>query len=471
MQLDVITLFWVLGLSYLANLMFSVLLFGSGTSFPGASHWIVAQSSLAGGMLLLAIRQTMPYAVVAVGNSLVLAANLLYFQAARIFAGRKPLAAWWYCLVAVALVVFLLPLSAAPVSVRTACFSSLSMVGSLAIYRQLSRRLARAEHPGARWAALPFLFIAAGNLLQLAGALIFPASYDIGHLNPLYPLVLLASILTAPISLFGYFLLAGMSRQEAMAEQQRLLGETNLALRKTNQTKDLFVSILAHDLRSPLAGAARYVRKNLLTGLVDPAQRQHALEVLAQSLEKTHIFLENVLWWSRAQREDWVSKCDDFDLVDVARSAIGMAMPSIDAKGLILESALQPAPVRADSDSVLLILHNLLSNAIKFSQPGGLIEVISGRESSGGAFISLTDRGIGIKPELREKLLQIETKISTPGTLGETGSGMGLILCWEFARLNGARLMLTSEPGLGTTVRLSFDPDQPAAETTKGAGC
>jgi len=320
----------------------------------------------------------------------------------------------------------------------------------------LGSRIKRCNYRNAWWAVAPFLLISIGHLVQLIGALFSRPVASLDNMNPVYPVVILASILTAPVSLFGYFLLAGIHKQDLMIEQQKELSAVNQELRKLNQTKDLFVSILAHDLRNPLAGAARFVRKHLLAPDIALSKKQYALEVLAVSLEKTHTFLENVLWWSRAQRENWAKHKNNFSLETVLQTAVSIALPSATDKQLKIETDYQHAPVYADPDTVLLILHNLLSNALKFSQAGGLVEVGTGTNSANCAYVYVTDHGIGIKPEIREKLLQIEAKVSTPGTQGETGSGMGLILCWEFAKLNNARLLLTSEPGIGTTVRLTF---------------
>ncbi|MBU0935037.1 MAG: hypothetical protein KKI09_04260 [Spirochaetes bacterium] len=461
MQLDVITLYWVLGLSYAANLIFAVLLYNTGILFRGARLWLSALLSLALGVLLLAGRTGLPYPVLALGNTLIISAYVLYAHAAWSFKGGKRFRLWFYLAIPLFLFLFMVPLRNAPVNLRTAWLSIFSIVGSVAIFVILDLRIRDCHYRGAWWAALPFLIVALGNTIQLYAALRFPDTFSINQMNPVYPVVILFSVLTAPISLFGYFLLAGLERQEYMEKQQEIIRASNVMLRKTNQTKDMFVSILAHDLRNPLAGAARYVRKNLLADGVDLDQKKVALETLAVSLEKTHVFLENVLWWSRAQREDWAGKKTELNLDEILQIAIAMILPMAHDKNITITVSGGPVMAFADSDSVLLILHNLLSNALKFSLSGTVVETGTILDSNGQPCLFVTDHGIGIKPELREKLLQIETKISTPGTRGETGSGMGLILCWEFARLNDARLILTSEPGIGTTVRLTFKQIRP----------
>lgn len=456
MPLDVITLYWVLGLCYCANLLFSVLLYTTGIVFSGAKQWIVAQFLLALGIMLLSFRSLIPYPLLATGNTLVFSANLIYLHAVWLFGNRERFDLRLYGSILAFFLVFIGPLRNAPINTRVAIFSLFCMVGSMAVYLVLVSRIKRCHYRGAWWAVIPFLFISIGHLVQFFGSLFSKSAQNLDSLNPVYSIVILASILTAPVSLFGYFLLAGIHKQELMEEQQAKLAEANQELRKLNQTKDLFVSILAHDLRNPLAGAARFVRKHLLASDIALDKKQYALEVLAISLEKTHSFLENVLWWSRAQRESWAKHKTNFDLETVLQTAVSIAMPSATDKSIKIVTDYRPAPVFADPDTVLLILHNLLSNALKFSQPGGVVEVGTGNNSANSSYVYVTDHGIGIKPEIREKLLQIEAKVSTPGTLGETGSGMGLILCWEFAKRNNARLVLTSEPGIGTTVRLTF---------------
>jgi signal transduction histidine kinase len=101
------------------------------------------------------------------------------------------------------------------------------------------------------------------------------------------------------------------------------------------------------------------------------------------------------------------------------------------------------------------IMRNLISNSIKYSYSGGSIEVIIEEELS-SYLISVSDHGVGIKSTALESLFRIDEGISTNGTLNETGTGLGLILCKEFVEKHGGQIWAESEPGTGSKFTVSL---------------
>ncbi len=456
MKLDLVTLFWVLNLCYLVNFIFAIVLYLGGSIFPGARLWILAQVLVALGSLIFTQRESLPYFLISLGNTLLLSALLVYAHSAWIFRWGKTYPRGLYGIILLFFLGFLL-LENSTVSSRTILFSVVNVVACLFVFLIFIFK-AQSNYRYASWmAGFPFLLIGVGYFIQMASTLATAPAYSVNQLNPSYAIIILFSIVTASISLFGYFLLAGTFKQRNIEAQAAKLAETNLELRKTSHTKDLFVSMMAHDLRAPISGAARYVRKNLLPSDIDLEEKRQSLEILAVSLEKTHSFLENVLWWSKSQREDIILTIRRFDLAEVASNVVEMLKPMAEGKDIELALDSKEGPVDADFDSTMLIVHNLVSNAIKFSDAGSSVQIGLGLTPGKHTFLRVTDQGVGIPFEIRERLFQIESKVSTAGTAGEIGNGMGLILCWEFAKLNKARLILTSEPGIGTNVMLLFD--------------
>ncbi len=455
MKFDLFTLFWVLNLCYLVNFIFALVLYLGGSFFPGARLWIAAQVVVAMGSLIFTGRETLPYFFIAMGNTLFFGAMVMYAHAAWIFRRGKTFPRGLYAIVCLFFLGFLF-LESATVNARAILFSTASTITCVFVFLIFVYK----TKPGYRFsswmAGIPFLGIGLGNIIQLATVLASHPVYSLNMLNPSYGIVILFSIVTASISLFGYFLLSVTFRQLNIEAQAEKLAEANQELRKTSYTKDLFVSMMAHDLRAPISGAARYVRKNLLPPEIDLVSKRKSLEILALSLEKTHNFLENVLWWSKSQREDIILAMRSFDLSEIAKSVVEMLKPMAEGKEIALALHSEGVTVDADFDSTMLIVHNLVSNAIKFSESGSTVQIALGLTPGGHTFLRVTDQGVGIPFEIRERLFQIESKISTEGTAGEIGNGMGLILCWEFAKLNNARLVLTSEPGIGTNVMLLF---------------
>ena len=109
-----------------------------------------------------------------------------------------------------------------------------------------------------------------------------------------------------------------------------------------------------------------------------------------------------------------------------------------------------PCIAFADETMINTVLRNLLSNAVKFTPHGGTI-MVSASEINNYVEISVTDTGVGIPENKLESIFRIDSKLSTPGTDKETGTGLGLILCKEFVEKNNGKITMTSTPGKGST--------------------
>jgi signal transduction histidine kinase len=111
---------------------------------------------------------------------------------------------------------------------------------------------------------------------------------------------------------------------------------------------------------------------------------------------------------------------------------------------------------------VKTVLRNLISNSIKFTNIGGEI-YINAEKQSGKVIISVRDNGIGISPENLDKLFDISQVLTTKGTLAETGTGLGLLLCREFVENHGGTIWAESVPGEGSIFRFSL-PESPGTD-------
>jgi signal transduction histidine kinase len=111
--------------------------------------------------------------------------------------------------------------------------------------------------------------------------------------------------------------------------------------------------------------------------------------------------------------------------------------------------------VDADRDQLYIVIRNLLSNAIKFTPPKGSI-YISSKKQKTEVVISVRDSGIGIPDSIRSKLLEAKSHVSTDGTSGEKGSGLGLKICNEIIQTNGGWMSVESELGRGTTILIGI---------------
>ena len=104
---------------------------------------------------------------------------------------------------------------------------------------------------------------------------------------------------------------------------------------------------------------------------------------------------------------------------------------------------------------IKVIIRNLLSNAVKFTYPGGKITV-NAFSSNSSAIIEVSDTGVGMNKKILQEIFSPSLTTSSAGTDGETGSGLGLLLCKDFTKKNKGSLTVESEPDLGTTFRLTL---------------
>ena len=234
--------------------------------------------------------------------------------------------------------------------------------------------------------------------------------------------------------------------------------EKSAALDLLNRQKSLLFSIIAHDLRNPF---------QLLLGLSDSlshavASRDHAtVERRAQGLHQAagqaHALMEGLFHWADIQMHSAEVAFAALPLAAVIADAIVDCRGSASAKELELETAIDDLTVRAQRDMLAAIVRNLVGNAIKFPPPGGRIRIAAAAEAGVGAVrLSIADTGVGMTPEVRDGLFRVDRRQSSPGTEGERGSGLGLLLCHDLAERLGTALEVASVPGVGTTFSLAL---------------
>ncbi|MBZ0241631.1 MAG: HAMP domain-containing histidine kinase, partial [Bacteroidales bacterium] len=235
------------------------------------------------------------------------------------------------------------------------------------------------------------------------------------------------------------------------------LDTQNLELDHLNKTKDKFFSIVSHDLRSPFAAlrTGTIMLNTEWEELTEDEKRELVLQ-LDKSAENTHNLLEELLQWSLLQQGLMKLSERTFSVSDMIQELKDLFDNIVGAKELRLnvdfDQALQ---LTTDYQMLKQLLQNLLTNAVKFTPRGGEI-TIELRSEPGMASIAVRDTGIGIPKENQGRIFEIDCDFGRPGTEGEKSSGMGLILCMDYARLMGAKLELESEVGRGSVFRVVF---------------
>ena len=240
--------------------------------------------------------------------------------------------------------------------------------------------------------------------------------------------------------------------QIQLVAAKRIIIRQNEELKRTISNRDKMYSVIAHDLRSPMASirmvlnlAVNVVSKDIvgeeIFGLLDKANRES---------EETHDLLDNLLKWTKSQTGRLSVVYQELDLDDIVPGVVDIFRMIAEMKKIELKyiPADEKLIVHADNDMIKTIIRNFLSNAVKFTPEGKSVEVFYKREGD-FARISVRDHGVGIEPERVKTIFR--TGETTYGTGGEEGSGLGLQLCQDFARKNGGEARVESTLGEGST--------------------
>ena len=243
-----------------------------------------------------------------------------------------------------------------------------------------------------------------------------------------------------------------VQHQLSLLRAERVIRRQNEKLKKSLEARDKLYSIIAHDLRAPI-GTIKMINSSIEAQKVkikDP-QISKLFEMINETTEEAFNLLENLLRWTRNQNGKTKIYATLFNLTPVARQVVSLFSAIANAKEIELINRIEGKfDIFADEDMIKTVLRNLISNAIKFTYTGGQVE-LSLADSGDCWTIYVKDNGKGIPKDLQTHLLKSDEYITTYGTHNEKGSGLGLILCRDFIRMNKGKLHFCSQEGIGTT--------------------
>lgn len=225
--------------------------------------------------------------------------------------------------------------------------------------------------------------------------------------------------------------------------------------RRLERLKGEFLNIAAHELRSPL-GIIRGYASMLSEGMLAEPDRGMALTRIGEKTEEMARQVSEMLETARLETLGFELELEPVDLLGVIDDAAEAMRPLIGANHRFVVSAPRdPIAVVADRRRLTMTLTNLIDNAIKYSPAGGEIEIVCGHDGR-DASISVRDHGIGISAEQAHLLFTRFGRLVTPETSHIRGTGLGLYLARETARLHGGDIVVTSTPGEGSTFTMSL---------------
>lgn len=252
-------------------------------------------------------------------------------------------------------------------------------------------------------------------------------------------------ILLLLISILLVTLYSARQRKKLVDE----LNRKNESLREVNATKDKFFSIVAHDLKSPLNALQSFLML-MDIDYVSREDMQIMVRKLSKDLASTMGLADNLITWARSQMALEKAQPAPVPLKDIIEKVYLQFRPAIEQKAIHIDIQIADGLVAfIDPNQFGFILRNLLSNAIKFTPRLGYINILA-RQADDHVVLEVKDSGIGIPPERLALLFKIGRVSSTPGTDGEKGTGLGLLMAKEFAENNGGELLVISKPNVGS---------------------
>lgn len=264
----------------------------------------------------------------------------------------------------------------------------------------------------------------------------------------------------ALISLIAAYRLRNAAFKLARVQKNHLqslnnqLTQQSAELTKTNTSKDQLISVISHDLRAPLASLDSCL-EIMLTEDLSNDEKDELIRDLQKETYNTLKTLDDLLAWARLQQKGGNFEEQDFNLVALVNEVMGLYQPV--ARHKSVEIQFEPLSddfmVKGDPNQIRTVLRNLVSNGIKFTPEGSRVTVelnLNGK----GVEVSVKDEGKGISKADLAKIKDPENYYSSRGTNGENGTGVGLMLSFEFIRKHNSELQLV--PALPAGTRASF---------------
>lgn len=243
------------------------------------------------------------------------------------------------------------------------------------------------------------------------------------------------------------------NKNEEIQRKSLLLSQANKELKESNAIRERLLSVVSHDVKTPL-NSLQLLLDYWGDTMLSQKELTDLIPKIAKQTKTVQNLLKNLLEWAQTQMEYSKLQFSRVNLNELVEDTLLFASSSAEEKKLkILNSIPKGVIIETDKDRLNFIIRNLISNSLKFTKAEGCVEIAY--ESTGNGKIHVKDNGIGM---CKAKLQSLFSKSMGPsiGTDGESGSGVGLLLCKEFAESLGASLDVSSEENVGSTFTISL---------------
>lgn len=236
-----------------------------------------------------------------------------------------------------------------------------------------------------------------------------------------------------------------------------VLFNSHKQLLELNAQKDKILSIIGHDLKTPfhqITSLSQILKEDFNS--LDKDTTIDLIDDILKASENGYKILEEILEWAKTQRDSTVLNPQQINILILIEEIIdSLNITAANKRIEFIKVIPEDAVFYADKNMTTIVFRNLLSNAIKFSHPGGKI-ILSSTSESRKATISIQDFGVGISPNELSSLLTNTFKTSRQGTLGEKGTGLGLLLSRELIFKNNGSIEVESEPEKGSIFKITL---------------
>ncbi|ADE36344.1 sensor histidine kinase [Methanohalophilus mahii] len=239
--------------------------------------------------------------------------------------------------------------------------------------------------------------------------------------------------------------------EEEVDKKTEQLENSNQRLQKLNRVKNEFLSMVSHELKTPLT-AIRTSSEFLREEDYDRETQEEMLDLIIRNIDRQSRMVDDLLDISRIESGRMVFKEEKVDLKEIIDNVIQMMEPMATKHGIAIERELDNDPrVKADKDKLLRVFVNLLNNAIKFTADRGESIKIKTEETGDFVEISVIDKGIGIPENEQEKIFEKFYQVDSTSRRKVGGSGLGLAIIKGIIEGHGGSIRVKSEPGVGST--------------------
>ncbi len=333
---------------------------------------------------------------------------------------------------------------------NTICFAQLVLRNSFYQTENISKNPSQAdqlftvEFPQTQFfASVPLITTEHHNLGMLC---VFDADSKILSSDQIFSLEILAKQIVRLFDIKLHNL--EIEAQNAIVESQKL------HLEELSKIQSKIISIVAHDVRSPVASLKKVLELKKV-GAISLEKMDDFLAMVAKQMDGTIHLLTNLVDWGSILLNRSAAKFVKINLHDLVTTKLkNLEVASQVKHNQLINNIPKGYYVFSDENMLKFILRNLINNAIKFTE-GGSISVTAQIELN-LVTITVTDTGVGMNEDVKKSLFNPDRKSTRKGTHKEEGSGLGLILTREFAEILGSRIIVHSELGKGTSIGINL---------------